>query len=121
MYGGGKAHFVEVKDNAKYRLLSKEAQQVALNSSKKIGGSDINAVFAAYQAYLEIYINGITRKNYAYSFNSIASYNYHSPVYNNIGIKQRSLDIKRYLIPGLQNVGDDFNINNYNRETSVYL
>ena len=121
MYGGGKAHFVEVKDNAKYRLLSKEAQQVALNSSKKIGGSDINAVFAAYQAYLEIYINGITRKNYAYSFNSVASYNYHSPVYNNIGIKQRSLDIKRYLIPGLQNVGDDFNINNYNRETSVYL
>jgi hypothetical protein len=121
MYGGGKAHFVEVKDNAKYRLLSKEAQQVALNSSKKIGGSDINAVFAAYQAYLEIYINGITRKNYAYSFNSVASYNYHSPVYNNIGIKQRNLDIKRYLIPGLQNVGDDFNINNYNRETSVYL
>jgi hypothetical protein len=121
MYGGGRAHFVEVRDNAKYRLLSKEAQQVALQSSSNIAGGDIVALFAAYQAYLEIYINGITRKNYAYSFNSIASYSYHSPVYNNLGIKQRNLDIKRYLIPGLQNVGDDNNINNYNRETSVYL
>lgn len=121
MYGGGKGHFVEVKNNAKYRLLTKEAQEVALSSATSIGGSDIVAVFAAYQAYLEIYINGITRKNFAYSFNSIASYNYYSPVYNNIGIKQRKLNIKRYLIPGVQNVGDDHNINNYNRETSVYL
>jgi hypothetical protein len=121
IFGKGKAHFVEVKDNAKYRLLSKEAQQVALQSSKKIAGNDIVALFAAYQAYLTIYVNGITRKNFAYSFNSIASYNYCSSIDNNLGIKQRSLDIKRYLIPGMQNVGDDNNINNYNRETSVYL
>ena len=121
MYGAGKAHFVEVKDNAKYRLLTKEAQQVALDSSKIIAGSDIVALFAAYQAYLTIYINGITRKNYAYSFNSIANYSYSSEINNNLGIKQRNLDLKRYLIPGVQNVGDDFNINNYNRETSVYL
>ena len=121
MYGGGKAHFVEVKENAKYRLLTKEAQQVALDSSYVVGTTDTLAVFAAYQAYLEIYINGITRKNYAYSFNSIASYSYSAEVNNNLGIKQRELDIKRYLIPGVQNVGDDNNINNFNRETSVYL
>jgi hypothetical protein len=41
MYGGGKAHFVEVRDNAKYRLLSEEAQRVALDSSSAIAGSDI--------------------------------------------------------------------------------
>ena len=121
LYGAGKAHFVEVKDNAKYRLLAKEAQFVALNSSFAIASGDIVAVFSAYQAYLEIYINGITRKNYAYSFNSIASYSYASEINNNLGIKQRELDIKKYLIPGVQNVGDDHNINNYNRETSVYL
>ncbi len=121
MYGAGKAHFVEVRDNAKYRLLTKEAQQVALDSSEKIAGSDIAALFAAYQAYLTIYVNGITRKNYAYSFNSIANYSYSSEIDNNLGIKQRNLDLKRYLIPGVQNVGDNFNINNYNRETSVYL
>ena len=121
MYGGGKAHFVEVKENAKYRLLSKEAQEVALDSSLAFTSGEILSTFAAYQAYLEIYVNGITRKNYAYSFNSIASYAYSSPINNNLGIKQRTLDIKRYLIPGVQNVGDDNNINNFNRETSVYL
>lgn len=121
MYGAGKAHFVEVRDNAKYRLISEEAQRVALESSFAITPGNIAATFAAYQAYLEIYINGITRKNYAYSFNSTASYSYSSEIDNNLGIKQRDLDIQRYLIPGIQNVGDENNINNFNRETSVYL
>jgi hypothetical protein len=121
IFGGGKAHFVEVKNNAKYRLLSKEAQEDALKSSFDIAGDDKTAIFTAYQAYLEIYVNGITRKNYAYSFNSIADYNYSVSVPSNQGIKQRQLDINRYLIPGVQNVGDDFNINNYQRETSVYI
>lgn len=126
MYGKGSAHFVEVKDNAKYRLLTKEAQEDALAASEQLADitSPFNAgaMFTAYQAYLEIYINGITRKNYGYSFNSIASYNYTTSIPNDIGIKQRSLDIKKYLIPEVQNVGEtDININNYNRETSVYL
>lgn len=126
MYGGGKAHFVPVKGNAKYRLLSREAQQDALDASFNIGGSDITAVFTAYQAYLTIYINGITRKNYAQSFNSIASYDYSAPIGNNVtlgnltGIKQRQLDLKSYMIPGVQNIGDDKNINNYQRESSIY-
>jgi len=126
MFGGGKAHFVPVKGNAKYRLLSREAQKDALDASFNIGGSDITAVFTAYQAYLTIYINGITRKNYAQSFNSIASYDYSAPIGNNVtlgnltGIKQRELDLKAYMIPGVQNIGDDRNINNYQRESSVY-
>ncbi len=126
LYGGGKAHFVEVKKNAKYKLLTKEAQHDALTSSQELARMtspfNYGAMFTAYQAYLEIYVNGITRKNYSYSFNSIASYNYSNPVLNNIGFKQRNLDIKKYLIPGVQNVGEeDITINNYNRETSVYL
>jgi hypothetical protein len=122
MYGGGLAHFVEVKDNAKYRLLTAEAQRDALISSGEAGGGDAAATFTAYQAYLEIYINGITRKNYAYSFNSIADYNYSVSVPNGQQIKQRRLDLARYLIPAVQNVGeDDIAINNYQRESSVYL
>jgi len=125
MFGGGKAHFVEVKGNAKYKLLTKEAQQDALKSSQDIASvvSPFNAtaMFTAYQAYLQIYINGITRKNYAYSFNSVADYNYGVGVPDNQGIKQRTLDIARYLIPGVQNVGDTYNINNFQRESSVYL
>ena len=123
IFGGGKAHFVEVRNNAKYKLLSKEAQKDALASSSNMGGDPYNAtaIFTAYQAYLTIYINGITRKNYAYSFNSIASYDYNVSVPSGIGIKQRTLDLRQYLIPGVQSVGDEYNINNWNRESSVYL
>jgi hypothetical protein len=125
MFGKGSAHFVQVRSNAKYRLLSKEAQEDALDSSSRLGAitSQFNAtaMFTTYQAYLQIYINGITRRNYAQSFNSTASYDYNTSIPNNIGIKQRYIDLSRYLIPGVQNVGDDFNINNYQRESSVYL
>jgi len=121
MFGGGRAHFVPVRGNAKYRLLSRQAQEDALDSSFDIGGIDMTAVFTAYQAYLTIYVNGITRKNYAQSFNSIASYDYTADIANN-GNKQRQLDINVYLNPGVFNVGDpsNKNINNFQRESSVY-
>ena len=125
MFGGGKAHFVEVKNNAKYKLLTEEAQRDALKDSEKLGSVttpfNASAMFAAYQSYLTIYINGITRKNYAYSFNSIASYDYFANIANGQGIKQRNIDIKQYLIPGVQSVGDVEPINNYQRESSVYI
>lgn len=121
MYGTGKAHFTEVKDNAKYRLITEQAQIKALESSELIAGDppDATAMFTAYQAYLQIYLNGITRKNYAYSFNSIADYTYGAQVQNQ-GNKQREIDVARYLIPGVQSIAGD-RINNYQRETSVYL
>lgn len=128
MFGGGKGHFVEVKDNAKYKLLSKEAQIDALNSSEEVAGitDDFNAgvMFTVYQSYLTIYINGITRKNYGMSFNSRANYDYSLPVDNNTnnGIKQRDIDLTRYVIPGVQSLGEnELDINNWNRETSVFI
>jgi hypothetical protein len=125
MFGAGRAHFVEVKSNAKYKLLTEEAQRDALDASEKLGSItdpfSASAMFAAYQSYLTIYINGITRKNYAYSFNSIASYDYFANINNGEGIKQRRIDLKQYLIPGVQSVGDIEPINNYQRESSVYI
>jgi len=127
MFGAGRAHFVRVKEHAMYKLLSKEAQEDALASSLAIANitdpSDVSALFASYQAYLTIYINGITRRNYAYSYNSIASYDYSADIANNFGIKQRELDIAQYIIPAVQSVGDPdgISINNWNRESSVYL
>ena len=125
MFGSGKSHFVQVKNNAKYKLLTKEAQQDALDSSNELGKLtdpfNVSAFFAAYQAYLEIYTKSITRRNFAYSYNSIADYNYSANIANGSGIKQRQIDIARYLIPGVQSVGDTYNINNYQRETSVYI
>lgn len=125
MYGKGKAHFTEVKDNAKYKLLTEEAQRDALLSSEQLADItdpfDASAMFTAYQSYLTIYINGITRRNYAYSFNSIADYNQSVAVPNNEGVKQRKIDVGRYLIPAVLNVGDDANLNNYQRESSVFI
>jgi len=125
LFGRGKAHFVEVKDNAKYKLLSIEAQQDAVEASETIGlitdPFNPGGFFVSYQAYMEIYIKSISRKNYAYSYNSIASYNYNKSIPNGLGIKQRNLDIYRYLIPGVQSIGEDITINNYNRESSVFL
>lgn len=125
IFGAGIGHFVEVKKNALYRLVSKEAQEDALKSSGDIadttGTFDSTAMFTAYQAYLQIYLNGITRKNYGWSYNSIASYDYYADIANGVGIKQRMLDSSQYLIPGVQSIGDVININNYQRESSVYL
>jgi hypothetical protein len=125
MFGRGRAHFVEVKKNAMYKLITEEAQRDALGASNSLaaytGTWSAQAMFAAYQAYLTIYVNGITRRNYAYSYNSIADYNYNDVIENNLGIKQRPLDIAQYIIPGVQSVGDNHVVNNWNRESSVYL
>ena len=125
IFGGGKAHFVEVKNNAKYKLLTQEIQIDALLSANGLGDItnpfNASAFFSAYQGYIEIYLRSISRKNFAYSYNSIAEYNYSKPIPNGVGVKQRLLDIKRYIIPGVQSIGDDYNINNYQRETSVFL
>jgi len=125
IYGKGDAHFVQVRKNATYKLITKQAQQDALSSSEAIaditGTFDSGAMFTAYQTYLQIYINGITRRNYAYSYNSIADYDYSANINNNLGVKQRTLDISQYLIPGVQSAGDNYNINNFERESSVYL
>ena len=123
IFGGGRAHFVEVKNNARYKFITQTAQKEALVSSYNLANSispfDANAMFTTYQAYLTIYINGITRKNFSYSFNSIASYDYSENVANS-GNKQRRLDICQYIDPGFQSVGDTLDINNFQRETSVY-
>ena len=124
LFGGGKAHFVEVEKHSKYKLLTEQTQVDALNSSKRIadlGGFSATAFFTAYQTYLQIYVNGISRKNFAYSFNSRSSYDYSADIPNGQGIKQRQLDKSQYVFPGVQNVGDTYDLNNWNRESSVYV
>jgi hypothetical protein len=123
LFGAGKAHFVEVERHAMYKLLTEQTQVNALNSSKAIadlGGFNASAFFTAYQTYLQIYVNGISRKNFAYSFNSRSSYDYSVDIPNDQGVKQRQLDRSQYIFPGVQSVGDNYDINNWNRESSVY-
>ena len=134
MFGAGKGHFAQVKDNAKYKLLSLEAQQDALKSAEEVAGLtdpyNVGVAFTVYQTYLTIYINGITRRNYAQSYNSRASYDYSYDIPNDAffsqgifyGIKQRDIDFARYLIPGVQSLApNEYNVNNWNRESSVFI
>ncbi len=125
MYGAGNAHFVQVKNNAMYKLVSKEVQTSALRTSYILGLKfdpfDSTAMFTSYQAYLQVYINGISRANFGYSFNSIGSYDYAATIANGLGIKQRELDKYQYLFSGFQSVGDLYDFNNFQREGSVYL
>ena len=125
MYGAGSADFVKVKKEAQYKLLSVEAQQDAVTASSNMAATpapfSATVFFAAYQTYLQIWINGINRINFAYSFNSIGNYGYSDVINNNLGIKQRNITNAQYLIPGVQSIGDDFNINNFQRESSVYI
>jgi hypothetical protein len=124
IFGESRSHFVQVKNNARYKLINRTTQQQALQSSYNIaittGTLDGNAMFTTYQAYLQIYINGLSRTNFAYSFNSTASYDYWANVTNS-GNKQRELSIYQYLIPGVQSTADDHDVNNFQRESSVYL
>ena len=124
IFGESRSHFVQVKNNARYKLINRTTQQQALQSSYNIaistGTLDGNAMFTTYQAYLQIYINGLSRTNFAYSFNSTASYDYWANVTNS-GNKQRELDISQYLIPGVQSTSDNYDVNNFQRESSVYL
>ncbi len=127
VFGAGKGHFTEVKKNALYKLLTREAQEDALDSAANIaditGSFSATAMFTAYQAYLQIYINGITRRNYGYSYNSILSYDYYANIDNGLGIKQRELEYSQYLFPGIQSIEEPngVDLNNYQRESSVFL
>ncbi len=125
IYGAGKGHFVQVKSNALYKFVPRDVQYQALLVSYELGNKfspfDATAMFTAYQAYLSLYIAGVTRKNFSYSYNSVANYDYSGTIANDLGIKQRQLDLYQYLSPGIQSVGDIHDINNYQRENSVYL
>lgn len=122
IYGKGLAHFTEVKNNAKYKLISESAQVKAIESAQDMADDpfDATALFTAYNAIIERSLNSITKKNYAYSYNSIADYIYSGKIPNNQGIKQRNIDVSKYLIPGVQSINGD-KVNNYQRESSVYI
>jgi len=124
LFGAGRSHFVQVKNNAKYKLLKKDIQYQALYDSYataiKVTPFSAAAMFTIYQSYLTIWINGTTRQNYAYSYNSVAQYDYQANITNS-GFKQRELDRYQYLSPGIQSVADTHDINNFQRESSVYV
>lgn len=130
-FGQSKGHFVEVKEHSKYKFISNEAFITALVIGIAIGfasstvGVSTNvfngtAAFTSYQAFISIVDKVIPRKNFTYQYNSIGNYTDYKAVAN-AGNKQRRLNLAAYLAPGMMNVGDVHTVNNYQRESSVYL
>lgn len=87
-----------------------------------IGMKEMNIVLDLIQSL-------IPEKNYNLQYNSVGRYNNYAPVPNNLGIKQRKILKSAYLAPTYQTVADvvatsqytNSIINNWNRESSVYL
>lgn len=133
--GQSKGHFVEVRDNAKYKFLTNKAIFLAFAAgmasmvSLDTGGGflgvapsitlDTSPIPTTFTTMLELIRTLAPAINYGYQFNSVGEYNTSVPVPND-GNKIRSISDGRYLIPGFQTV-DAETINNNKRESSVYL
>jgi hypothetical protein len=131
-FGATRSHFVQVKGHSKYRFPSLESYLTALGVGIAIGFAsgmygvstqpfDGGAAFTAFTILEDVIFKLLPKKNMAYQFNSVGNYTDTTIVPNDVGEKIRRLDIAAYLAPGMQGVGDEHIVNNYQRESSVYL
>lgn len=129
----------EVEDHAKYKFLTLFDNYVAYISSVMVvtfwaagtsvagtsiggaAGNPIPMVISVFQDVINIIRLSIPYRNFCYQVNSVGNYNSYLPI-PNAGNKQRVLDVANYLSTnGFQYVQDDYTINQYHRESSVYL
>lgn len=130
-FGLSNGHFVQTEKHAKYKLpkaflynLSLRAAVVITAASVLVGASnrfvDGGIFFSAYSTLVTLLEKTIPRKNYAYHYASYGNYTEHKVV-QNTGNKQRFLNTAVYLNPGYINVGEKIPVNNFQRESSVFL
>lgn len=133
--GTSRGHFVEVKDNAKYKFLTFTAIRLAFAAglagvvSLDTGGGflgvapsvslDASNIPTTFITVLELIKTLMPFVNYGYQYNSVGEYNASLPV-PNAGNKIRSIVDGRYLIAGFQTVDGEI-INNSRRESTVYV
>lgn len=133
--GTSRGHFVEVKDNAKYKFLTFTAIRLAFAAglagtvSLDTGGGflgvapsvslDASGVPATFTTVLELIRTLIPVVNYGFQYNSVGEYTSSVPV-PDAGNKIRSITDGRYLIAGFQTVDGEI-VNNSRRESSVYV
>lgn len=137
-YGKTRSHFVEVKENAKYKFLTKDATKLAFAAGMasvvtlEVGGGlgtqafqaqaglQLDSVIPSFQSTLEVIKNITPAINYGWQFNSIGNYCRLHPIPDN-GSKVRRIATGGYLTAGMQHLGDTYPINNLRRESSVYV
>jgi hypothetical protein len=130
-FGEADSHFVEVKNHAKYKFISQESVISSLIVAVGIGFSSATvgvstnlfngtAAYTALQVMLSLIEKLIPAKNFAYQQNTLGEYTSFLPILN-IGNKQRKSILSVYLQSGVANIGDEHSVNNYQRESSVYI
>jgi hypothetical protein len=132
IYGQANSHYVEVKNHSRYKFPTLGSYLTALGVGVVVGFAsglygtsdqpfDGAAAFTTIQFINDIIYKLIPRKNFAYQFNSVGNYTNFIPVANDQGIKNRLIDIAAYAIPGYVGTGDTFELNNWERESSVFI
>lgn len=130
-FGLSRGHFTEVKEHAKYKFISAGTAGIILGISViagVLGGQvgvvvtlfDATAAMAVFNTLFDVIDRLIPRKNFAYQHTSVGNYTDYVAVPNS-GNKQRFSDLVSYLSPGKVSVGDTHLINNYQRESSLYV
>ena len=131
-FGTTKSQFYQVKKHARYKFPSIRSYLTSLLLGVIIGFAsgtygvadnifNGTAAFTAFTTFNDIIYRLLPRKNFAYSYNGVATYDDFLVVPNNAGVKIRQMDIAAYLSPGMIGVGDTAVVNNYQRESSVYI
>ncbi len=130
-YGVSQGHFQSVQEHSRYKFLTKDAYATAVAVAQALGFASSKpgslnffsgeAAMAGFQVMIDILYRSIPRINYCYQYNSIGNYTNYTGIPNDQGIKQRRLDIAAYANPGVISLSDKHPINNFQRESSVYL
>lgn len=146
--GTAKSHFVQVLENAKEKLRTTAALDIAVaiaalsmigiqlnsdealtigtldTSTTSVGLTptfDIQNFLPTYNTILDLLDKLSPWVNYGWQYNGIGYYGNYTPVQNN-GSKIRNILYGGYITSGVNGTfGDTYPINNTNRESSVYL
>lgn len=132
IYGKSYGHFVPVDNNAEYKFLTRKALEaatgIAVVSGMTIGGGDfgspsftLDSAPATYQAMNEIFEKIVPFINFGYSHTSIGMYGNYYNVPDDQGIKNRKIDFLKYTSDGAVKVEEGNTLNNFRRESSVYM
>lgn len=129
-YGKGKGHFVPIKQNAEYKFLTEDAIKasvvlasgVAFDFDKgghpQFNGTDAISVYSNTQ---ELFEKLIAYQNFGYMIDSQATFNQSFAIPNS-GNKIRGIEYGKYLRGGgIESIENGLPLNNYLRESSVYL